>query len=117
MKVDIAWWDLDGSGQTVDSLGRHLREGAVDPWTDVDGLRLKLWIADRTANRWGALMIWESYPPASTALPPNRAAELIGAQPTYRQRFEVEAAVEGAHSGSPLHWLGSALAGGGTPDA
>ncbi len=117
MKVDIAWWDLDGSGQSIDSLRTHLREGAVDPWAGVAGLRLKFWIADRATNRWGAVMIWESDPPARTSLPPNRAAELIGAQPAYRQRFEVEAAVEGVHAHPSLHGMGLAPAGGGAPDA
>jgi len=116
MNVDIAWWDLDGSGQTVDSLRAHLREGAAIPWADVPGLRLKLWIADRATNRWGAVMIWEQDPPAPATLPPNQAARLLGGRPMLRQRFGVEAAVEGVHSGSSLRWRGPALEGG-APDA
>lgn len=96
MRVDIAWWDLDGTSQTIDSLREHLRDGAVAAWSDVPGLRLKFWIADRQHNRWGAVMLWEADRP--DVLPPNRAAELIGRPPTHRTRFDVEATVEGAHS-------------------
>ncbi|MEV7389977.1 hypothetical protein [Streptomyces sp. NPDC091215] len=104
MWVDIAWWDLDGTPQTVDSLREHLRDGAVDAWRDVPGLRLKLWMADRQHNRWGAVMLWEADRPAE--LPPNRAAQLIGRPPTHRTRFEVEATVEGAHIPARLDGLG-----------
>lgn len=106
MRVDIAWWDLVGTGQTVESLRAHLREGAL-AWADVPGLRLKLWVADAEHDRWGAVMVWESDRPAE--LPPNTAAELIGGPPAHRFRFEVEAAVEGRHALPDLHGLGPAL--------
>ena len=96
MRVDIVWWDLDGTPQTIDSLREHLRDGAVAVWSDVPGLRLKFWMADRQHNRWGAVMLWEADRP--DGLPPNRAAQLIGRPPTHRTRFDVEATVEGAHS-------------------
>ena len=84
MRVDIAWWDLDGSRQTIESLREYLRDGAVGPWAEVPGLRLKFWMADRDHNRWGAVMLWESDRPADRPLPPNRAVELIGYPPTHR---------------------------------
>ncbi|UCM91529.1 hypothetical protein [Streptomyces marincola] len=95
MRAELVWWELDGTGRTIDSLNEHLRTGAVEPWAQVPGLRLKLWIADRAGNRWGAVMIWENERPAH--LPPNLAAGLIGRPPTHRLAFDVEAAVEG-------HW-------------
>lgn len=104
MRVDIAWWDLDGTPQTIDSLREHLRDGAVAAWSDVPGLRLKFWIADRQRNRWGAVMLWEADRP--DGLPPNRAAQLIGRPPTHRTRFDVEATVEGAHALPRLDGLG-----------
>lgn len=108
MRIDIAWWDLEGSGQTVESLREHLRHEAVDSWSDVPGLLLKVWMADPWNNRWGAMMLWETDRPAE-GLPPNRAAELIGRPPTHRERFDAEALVEGVHSLPSLHRLGPAL--------
>jgi hypothetical protein len=98
MPVDIVWWDLAGSGQTIESLREHLRDGAVEQWHDVEGLRLKLWIADPEHDRWGAIMWWDTDRPANRPLPPNRAAELIGYPPTHRIRFEVAAVAERIHS-------------------
>ena len=109
MRVDIAWWDLGGSHQTIESLQEHLRDGAIEPWIEVRGLRLKVWMADREQNRWGAIMLWESDRPVDQPLPPNRAADLIGYPPTHRTRFDVEAAVEGVHSLPVLHGLGLAF--------
>ncbi|MFB7451606.1 MULTISPECIES: hypothetical protein [unclassified Streptomyces] len=110
MRVDIAWWDLGDSPQTIESLRDHLRDGAVSPWADVPGLRLKFWMADREGNRWGAVMVWEADRPADRPLPPNRAADLIGYPPTHRTRFDIEATVEGIHSLPALGGLGPALA-------
>jgi trans-2,3-dihydro-3-hydroxyanthranilate isomerase len=98
MRVDIAWWELKGPTQTIDSLREHLANDTVDEWARVPGLRLKLWIADRRSNRWGAVMLWESDQTAPGLLPPNRAAELIGRPADYRTRFDVEVGVEGAHT-------------------
>jgi trans-2,3-dihydro-3-hydroxyanthranilate isomerase len=109
MRIDIAWWDLDGTPQTIDSLRDHLRDDAVPVWAEVDGLRLKFWIADREHNRWGALMIWEADRPADQSLPPNQAKELIGTPPGHRVSFEVGATVEGRHSLPDLNGLGPAL--------
>jgi trans-2,3-dihydro-3-hydroxyanthranilate isomerase len=103
MRVDIAWWELDGSDQTIDSLREDLGDGAVDEWAQVAGLRLKLWMADRARNRWGAVMLWEPDRPTDGPLPPNRAAEMIGRPADHRTSFEVEVAVAGMH---PLGDLG-----------
>jgi trans-2,3-dihydro-3-hydroxyanthranilate isomerase len=108
MRVDIAWWDLDGSTATVDSLRDHLRDGTAEQWGAVEGLRLKFWMADREHNRWGAVMLWEAGRPAD--MPPNRAAEIIGYPPTHRYGFDVEAVVEGACESEALHGLGPVFA-------
>jgi hypothetical protein len=82
MIVDIAFWDLEA--HQLDALRASVD---VDAWTRVDGLRLKLWIADRGTCRWGAVMVWD--PDRPDTLPPNRAAELIGRPADHRMRFEV----------------------------
>lgn len=99
MKATVAWWDLSGSDQTIDSLRAHLRDEGVEPWARVHGLRLKFWISARETNRWGAVMLWESTVDPTAPLPPNRATELIGYPPTDRMATDVEAIVEGVHSG------------------
>lgn len=104
MRTEIAWWDLDQSSATIDSLREHLRDATVEQWTAVHGLRLKFWIADQGRNRWGAVMLWETDRP--DVLPPNRAAELIGYPPTHRSDFDVEAMVEGMYTVADLHGLG-----------
>ncbi|WP_431989739.1 hypothetical protein [Streptomyces albogriseolus] len=101
MKATISWWDLTGSGQTIDSLRAYLRDEGVEPWTEVHGMRLKFWISDRETNRWGAVMLWDSGADLTAPMPPNRATELIGHPPAVRMLSDVEALVEGIHSGGP----------------
>ncbi|MFD5337049.1 hypothetical protein [Streptomyces hawaiiensis] len=101
MKATISWWDLTGSGQSIDSLRVYLRDEGVEPWTQIPGMRLKFWISDRATNRWGAVVLWDSDADPTAPLPPNRAAELIGFPPTVRMMSDVEAIVEGLHSGQP----------------
>ena len=84
----------DRLGQTIDSLRDHLGDEGVAPWTNIHGLRLKLWISDRRGNRWGGVMLWDHGHPADGPMPPNRATELIGYPPTERVQFDVEAIVE-----------------------
>ena len=109
MRATIAWWDLDGSGQTIDSLREFLHDEGVRPWATVSGLLLKFWIADRENNRWGAVMLWESMDAIQQPLPPHRAMDLIGYPPTQRMSFDVEATIEGVHSRPALAGLGPAL--------
>jgi hypothetical protein len=108
MRVVIAWWDLEFSTQTIESLRHFLRDEAVDQWADIHGLRLKLWIADREHNRWGAVQIWQDAAAADQPLP-TRAGQIIGYPPTFRQSFEVEATVEGVHSMTGWAQLAAAL--------
>jgi hypothetical protein len=98
MRVDVAWWDLDGTGQTIDSLRAHVGDEQTREWSGVPGLLLKLWLADPVGNRWGAVMIWQADRPADDLLPANRAAALIGGPPTHRVRFETQAVSEGLAS-------------------
>jgi hypothetical protein len=97
MTVTIVWWDLTDSDATIESLEQDMRN-SIEVWNEVEGLRVKLWIADREKRRWGAVMWWAPGLSADRPLPPNRAAELIGRPPTHRAQFDVVAAVEGSHS-------------------
>jgi hypothetical protein len=107
MKATVAWWDLAGSGQTIDLLRAQLREEGVGSWAQVHGLRLKFWISDCQTNRWGAVMLWDSTADLTAPLPPNRATELIGYPPTDRMVTDVEAIVEGqsADLGLANEWV------------
>jgi hypothetical protein len=106
--VVIAWWDLEGSPQTIESLRDYLRDESVDAFGRVAGLRLKLWIADPESARWGVIMLWESAEAAKQPLP-TRAAALIGYPATSRWEFALEAAVEGKFEEAALSRIGRAF--------
>lgn len=108
LKAAVVWWDLTGTGRTIESLREFLREEAVDRFAQVEGLRLKFWISDPATNRWGAVLLWESAEAAAAPLP-ARAAELIGRPPVERTLFDVEATVEGVHTPAALAGHGLAL--------
>jgi hypothetical protein len=94
MVVRVVWWNLDGTSATIEELRRYLREDSVPAFAALAGLRLKLWIADEDANRWGAIYLWES--PEAAAQPlPSRASELIGKEPDFGEWFQLEASIEG----------------------
>jgi hypothetical protein len=95
MIVRIVWWDLAGTGTTIDALRGYLRDESVDAFGAVEGLRLKLWIADAERDRWGAVYLWESSAAAGQTLP-SRVREIIGKGPDFEELFELEASVEGA---------------------
>ncbi|WP_030745067.1 hypothetical protein [Streptomyces sp. NRRL F-5135] len=108
MHAVVVWWDLAGSGRTVASLRRFLREEAVERFSRVEGLRLKFWISDEANERWGAVLLWESAEAAAVPLP-GRAAELIGRPPAVRFSFDVEATAEGVYGIAALAGRGVAL--------
>ncbi|MEX3557227.1 MAG: PhzF family phenazine biosynthesis protein [Burkholderia sp.] len=93
MIVDIAWWDLSGSTQTIESLKARLDESTLARWSNVPGLHAKHWIADEAKNRWGAIMLWDNGRLPAHVLPPNDAQMLIGLPIAERLNFSVEASV------------------------
>src|SRR5919205_551758 len=95
MIVRIVWWELEGTGTTIEALRDYLRHESVDAFGEVEGLRLKLWIADAERSRWGAVYLWESREAAGQKLP-SRVREIIGKGPDFEEHFELEASVEGA---------------------
>jgi hypothetical protein len=105
MHAVVVWWDLTESTQTIESLRVYLREEGIEPFSQFKGLRLKYWISDQATNRWGAAFLWESVEASTVPMPP-KATELIGYPPTHSFAFDVEATVEGIHSGADLAALG-----------
>jgi hypothetical protein len=110
MIVRIVWWDLAGTGTTIDALREYLRDESVDAFGAVEGLRLKLWIADSDRDRWGAVYLWESREAAGQKLP-SRVREILGKGPDFEEFFELEASVEGAFAEALLARRGAAFAG------
>jgi hypothetical protein len=106
MKATVAWWELAGTGHTVESMRDYLRGEAVGRFSGIEGLRLKIWIAEPAAERWGAVLLWESAEAAARPLPP-RAAELIGRPPVQHTVFDVEAVVEGRYADAALAGRGA----------
>lgn len=53
MHAVIVWWDLSASEQTIESMRTYLREESVAAFSEVPGLRLKMWLSDTETNRWG----------------------------------------------------------------
>ena len=109
MRVRVVWWDLDGSQATIAELREYLRDESVDAFAEVDGLRLKLWLADEERNRWGAVYLWESEEASRQTLP-SRARAIIGKDPDFEEWFELEASIEGAFSEALLSRRGAAFA-------
>jgi hypothetical protein len=92
--VRLVLWSLADSDMTIAELRRYLRDEAVDAFSEVPGLRLKLWLSDEVTDRWGALYVWESAEAARRVVP-SRASELIGHEPDLAEEFDLEASVEG----------------------
>ncbi|MEY9989536.1 hypothetical protein ABIE67_001568 [Streptomyces sp. V4I8] len=109
MRADIVWWDLSASGQTIESMREYLREESVAAFSEVPGLRFKMWLSDPDTNRWGAVLLWESEEASQQALP-SRALELIGCPPQVAHGFDVEATTEGRYETQQLALQGLAFA-------
>jgi hypothetical protein len=102
MKATISWWNLEQSGQSIESLRTYLKAEGVAPWEAVQGMRSKIWISDPVSKLWGAVVVWDAPDAMRQPLPPNRALELIGYAPATRITFDVEASIE---QNQIRHWL------------
>jgi hypothetical protein len=109
MRVRVVWWELDGSETTIQEMREYLRDESVDAFAGVEGLRLKMWIADEERNRWGAIYLWESEEAGRQRLP-SRARQLIGKDPDFEEWFDLEASVEGVYAEPLLARRGAAFA-------
>ena len=72
-----------------------------------EGLRQKVWVSNAATGRWGAMYLFETREAAEAqARTVTKPEEMTGVKPTV-ELFEVEAVVEGQHSGTDL--LGAGL--------
>lgn len=100
----LVTWDLsEGAKTDREALRSYLLERSMPRFRQMDGLRQKVWISQPN-GKWGAMYLFESDAARQAAidhLPESPVVELTGRHPTY-ETFDVEAVVEGAHSGSDL---------------
>ncbi|NUV52342.1 YdhR family protein [Streptomyces coelicolor] len=90
-------------------MREYLREESIAAFSEVPGLRFKMWLSDPDTNRWGAVLLWESEGASQQALP-SRALELIGYPPQVAHGFDVEATTEGRYETERLALQGPAVA-------
>lgn len=108
MYVKTVLWDLSGSPTTIQELRAYLADESVDAFAGVEGLLLKMWVADEASNHWGAIYLWESRAAAQQPLP-SRARELIGKDPEEVREFDLEASIQGRSPITDLSRLGLAF--------
>lgn len=109
--VSIVMWDLGRSSATVEGLRPYLRDHAVDAYSGLEGLRLKMWISDSARQLWGAVYLWDSPDQVPAIFTVSRAIELIGYPPTSVGGFALEAIAEGTSVHGVLAGLGIAVEG------
>jgi hypothetical protein len=107
--IQIVAWDLSRSAATVQSLRSYLRDYAVDAYSQLEGMRWKVWFGNAEKQVWGAVYLWDSVPHMQGVTKVSRAIELIGYPPTSVSVFEVEAIAEGLSAHGLLAGLGQAL--------
>jgi hypothetical protein len=91
----------------------------VDAYSELPGMRLKVWFANPERQVWGAFYLWDSPGQMTGYSRVSRAVHLIGYPPTSVSVFQVEAVAEGLSANPRLGGLGVALGGaaGGDPGA
>lgn len=110
----LVLWDLSaGSGASFDELRDYLRERSIPRFEQMEGLRQKTWISDPASGKWGARYLFEERGQAQAVidhLDESPVVTLTGRRPS-AQMFDVEAVVEGQHSGFDLLVAGLARGG------
>jgi hypothetical protein len=109
----LVLWDLSAESKvSFEELRQYLRDESITRFRQMTGLRQKTWISNSDTGKWGALYLFETQEQAQAVidhLPESRVVELTGLRPSW-ELFEVEAVVEGQHSGGDLLAAGLALA-------
>jgi hypothetical protein len=105
MHALLVLWDLSaGSNATFEELRVYLREQSIARFEQMAGLRQKTWISSTESGRWGALYLFEQREQAQAIIDHLSDSPVVaktGLTPTC-ELFEVEAVVEGQHSGIDL---------------
>lgn len=111
MYVMILAWDLRDSEQTVEGLRDYLRDYAVEAFSEVDGMHLKVWFSHPAQQIWGAVYLWDSAEAIARNRPPapSKSIELIGYPPTSESVFEVEAITAQGEAWQAFADLGRAM--------
>ncbi|MBF8191024.1 hypothetical protein ITP53_36015 [Nonomuraea sp. K274] len=110
MYVQFVVWNLAESERTVEDLRVYLREYAVEAYSRLPGMRLKMWFSNADRQTWGAVYLWDAPEHMGGYMGVSRAIELIGYPPTSVGVFELEAAAEGDSAYPDLAALGRAFA-------
>lgn len=101
----LVLWELSaGGGATFEELRDYLRERSIPRFESMEGLRQKTWISDPASGKWGALYLFDQRSQAQAVidhLGESPVVTLTGRMPA-AQLFDVEAVVEGKHSGIDL---------------
>lgn len=113
MHALLVLWDLSqGSNATFEELRTYLQEQSIARFEQMAGLRQKTWISSTESGRWGALYLFEQREQAQAVIDHLAESPVVaktGVRPTH-ELFEVEAVVEGKHSGVDLLTAGLARA-------
>ncbi|MEV4813554.1 hypothetical protein [Micromonospora avicenniae] len=109
MYVQFVLWDLSKSRVSVEDLREYLRDYAVAAYSQLPGMRLKMWFANPGRQVWGAVYLWDGAEYMDGPAQVSRAVELIGYPPTSVSVFEVEAIAEGDSAYEGLMALGRAF--------
>ncbi|MUN35304.1 hypothetical protein [Actinomadura litoris] len=110
MYLQLVVWDLAESDVSIDDLRAYLRDYAVEAYSQLPGMRFKVWFANPERRVWGAVYLWDTVEHMSGPAQVSRAIELIGYPPTSVSVFEVEAAAEGHSVHTALASVGAAFA-------
>ena len=105
MHALLVIWDLSkGSNASIEELRTYIREESMARFRQVEGLRQKTWISNPETQHWGAVYLFERREQADEVVAhvnEGRVVQLTGLKPTI-ERFDVEAVIEGRHSGTDL---------------
>jgi hypothetical protein len=107
-------WDLGPeareSGASFEELREYLRARSIPRFEQMAGLRQKTWISNPETGHWGALYLFdtpEQRQGVIDAVNASPVVDLTGKTPAF-EVFDVEAVVEGQHSGVHLGAAGFA---------